>query len=48
MQRPKQLKFPDPLKHFAKEHPGWKLAALVVLLTPAILYALRGVLEAWM
>jgi hypothetical protein len=21
------LNIPDPLKHFAKDHPGWKLAA---------------------
>jgi hypothetical protein len=27
----------DPLKHFSREKPGWKLAALVVDRTPLIL-----------
>lgn len=45
-----QAPSPDPLRHFSREGPGWKLAALVVCkLAPiligftALLYALKAI-----
>lgn len=42
----RQPKFPDFMKHFAKEKALVKLIALALLLSPAILYALAQVLRA--
>jgi hypothetical protein len=36
----------DPLEHFKKDRPGWKLAALVVCKLPIILPAMAGLIPA--
>lgn len=36
---------PDPLKHFAGDKPGWKLAALfIVVVVPPVVYGATVVL----
>jgi hypothetical protein len=39
-------KLPDFMKHFKDEPPAWKLAALIVCMSPLILYALKELVKA--
>ena len=37
---------PDPLRHFAKDAPGWRLAALLLCKLSSILLGLAALLHA--